>query len=48
MYNYAEKRMLVFYRKKQMRILESLFERLFENGRDPKFIGQQISDIYRT
>ncbi|EBB1562567.1 hypothetical protein DRK59_24235 [Salmonella enterica subsp. diarizonae] len=46
MYNYSEKRMIVFYRKKQIRILESLFDRLFENGKDPKFIGQQVSDIY--
>lgn len=46
MYNYSEKRMIVFYRKKQIRILESLFDRLFENGKEPRFIGQQISDIY--
>lgn len=46
MYNYSEKRMIVFYRKKQIRILESIFDRLFENGKEPRFIGQQISDIY--
>jgi len=41
-----EKRIMVLMRRKQLSFLEDIFNRRFEDGKNPKFIGREISEIY--
>lgn len=41
-----EKRVMVLMRREQIKLLECFFNKMIKDGKDPKFIGRRISDIY--
>lgn len=41
-----EKRVVVLMRRGQIKLLE-FFNKMLKDGKDRKFIGRQVSDIYR-
>lgn len=42
-----EKRVMVLMRRGQIKLLECFFNKMLKDVKDRKFIGRQVSDIYR-